>query len=173
MVPGKRIRKEKIVSTTLNPMVALQILKETGAYWTLTKLIVPKEVLFRYRGSIDRVIAYVPGLIHIFMGKFAPGTLAKLRFRRRDYSMTNALSVFTAAEDEEEVIFDATGLKPTTLKLDHPLKLRFAIDVLEGTFRTGPQYIEHRKKARWYETDPKSAARRYEREARKLRKYFK
>ena len=120
---SKELRPEQIVSTSLNPHVTLSIASEQADHLYFTGgmfrggMLTTRPVIVRYDITPDRVILFVPALIAFVRSLYSTDELKKTRYRNRHGYLHNIPHIFRELEarQENEVIADVTGLKPTAV----------------------------------------------------------
>lgn len=114
VAPVGKLKQETIVSTTINPKIAINLLDDVPIFLTHSKTIIPKRNLLRYDITLDNVIAYVPALIgtaEIVLGNVDN---KKLRSLRSD-EMIPYQHIIQTGYDEKEVICNVSALTPISL----------------------------------------------------------
>lgn len=117
----QKIDPEGIVPTTGNPIWALgEIYSAAGAYWKgpafASEFVTLEHAMLRYEITPERVVVYVPAVIHIAMDTFGE-TLQKWKATHGEYGMSLE-KVFTKIlyeNQEEEIVADLSGLTPEVM----------------------------------------------------------
>ena len=112
---GKEIRPEGVVPTTGNPAWALyEIAVAPQAYWKgpvfASEFVELEHAMLRYEITPERVLVYVPAIIHIAMDTFGE-TLRKWK-SIPGMSLNKVFTRILYENQEEEIVADVSGLTP-------------------------------------------------------------
>ena len=134
------LRKENIVHTSADLGVVVGLAdNNANVFFAKDRTIVATDYLLSYEISPENVVAYIP-----LLAAEARAVVGK----RRKYidhgwdSRIEVSNIYDAANNEEELIVDVSGLKPNVVKFDNRDDLYLFKEVMSGKFRDGRSYLK-------------------------------
>jgi hypothetical protein len=165
LFPGAELRPEVIPSTTIEPGIATNILRDAPVIMGRQDFVSPKGVLRQYPGvrPLD-VEVYVPSMIESITER-QPGAL-ELKIPTRSGGKMSLKDVFDEVRQEKEVLADVSGKQPIDIMFDKygggmmdRMFMNVARDVFSGKWEGGEKFL---KEMGGYYTDPQGMIKEFD-----------
>lgn len=165
LFPGAELRPEVIPSTTIEPGIATNILRDAPVIMGRQDFVSPKGVLRQYPGvRPSDVEVYVPSMIESITER-QPGAL-ELKIPTRSGGKMSLKDVFDEVRQEKEVLADVSGKQPIDIMFDKygggmmdRMFMNVARDVFSGKWEGGEKFL---KEMGGYYTDPQSMIKEFD-----------
>lgn len=165
LFPGAELRPEVIPSTTIEPGIATNILRDAPVIMGRQDFVSPKGVLRQYPGvRPSDVEVYVPSMIESITER-QPGAL-ELKIPTRSGGKMSLKDVFDEVRQEKEVLADVSGKQPIDIMFDKygggmmdRMFMNVARDVFSGKWEGGEKFL---KEMGGYYTDPQGMIKEFD-----------
>jgi hypothetical protein len=165
LLPGRELRKESTPSMTVDPSVALGMLKDAPVMITKEGFITATPVLRQYPGmKASETQVYVPSLIEQITER-QPGAL-EMKIPTRSGEKMTVADVFKEVKGEKELLADVSKKEPRDILFDRyqggvgdRYLMEVARRVLAGKWDGGEALL---KEIGGYQTDPKGLVQEFD-----------
>jgi hypothetical protein len=165
LLPGRELRKESTPSMTVDPSVALGMLKDAPVMITKEGFITATPVLRQYPGmKASETQVYVPSLIEQITER-QPGAL-EMKIPTRSGEKMTVADVFKEVKGEKELLADVSKKEPRDILFDRyqggvgdRYLMEVARRVLAGKWEGGEALL---KEIGGYQTDPKGLVQEFD-----------
>jgi hypothetical protein len=165
LLPGRELQKESTPSMTVDPSVALGMLKDAPVMITKEGFITATPVLRQYPGmKASETQVYVPSLIEQITER-QPGAL-EMKIPTRSGEKMTVADVFKEVKGEKELLADVSKKEPRDILFDRyqggvgdRYLMEVARRVLAGKWEGGEALL---KEIGGYQTDPKGLVQEFD-----------
>jgi hypothetical protein len=173
LLPGRELRREEIPSMTMDPSVALSMIKDAPVMMTKEGFITATPVLRQYPGmQASETQIYVPSLIEQISER-QPGAL-EMKIPTRSGEKMTVADIFKEVKGEKELLADVSKKEPQDVLFNRyqggvgdRYLMEVARKVLAGKYEGGESLV---KEIGGYQTDPKALAQEFDEFAEMVKK---
>jgi len=165
LLPGRELRSETMPSTSLDPNVALRMIKDAPVMMTKEGFITSTPVLRQYPGmKASETEVYVPSLIEQVKER-QPGAL-EMKIPTRGGEKMSLADIFEAVQGEKELLADLSKKSPKDILFNRyqggvgdRYLMEVARKVLEGEWKGGEALV---KEIGGYQSDPTALVKEFD-----------